>query len=142
VTSTVDRETRQDIADLLVRYATGIDRRNWPLFRTCFTDDCEADYGEIGSWRGADAITAWMEETHAACGHTLHRISNQAVSQHDDRVTAHTYVDAIIMGPDNRTGVQAVGFYDDELARTADGWKIARRTFTMVLARQAGDVRP
>jgi hypothetical protein len=26
---TVDREVRQDVADVLVRYATGIDRRDW-----------------------------------------------------------------------------------------------------------------
>jgi 3-phenylpropionate/cinnamic acid dioxygenase small subunit len=142
VTTSVDRELRQDIAELLVRYATGIDRRDWTLFRTCFTDDCEADYGDIGRWRGVDAITAWMEATHAACGHTMHRITNQAVSQHDNRVNARTYVDAIVMGPDNRTGVQALGFYDDEFARTDDGWKIARRTFTMVLVREAVDVRP
>ncbi len=25
-----EREDRQDISDLLVRYATGIDRRDWP----------------------------------------------------------------------------------------------------------------
>ena len=35
-----EREDRQDISELLVRYATGIDRRDWPLFRTVFTDDC------------------------------------------------------------------------------------------------------
>jgi hypothetical protein len=26
---TIDRETRQDVTDILVRYATGIDRRDW-----------------------------------------------------------------------------------------------------------------
>ncbi len=62
------------------RYATGIDRRDWDLFRTCFTDDCEADYGEIGLWHGVDEITEWMRVVHDACGHTLHRITNIAVS--------------------------------------------------------------
>jgi hypothetical protein len=28
--------------------------------------------------------------------------------------------------------VHAIGYYDDELAQTASGWKIARRRFTMV----------
>ena len=42
------------------------------------------------------------------------------------------YVDAIVMGPDNLTGIRAVGCYDDELVDTDDGWKIARRRFTMV----------
>jgi hypothetical protein len=36
------------------------------------------------------------------------------------------------MGLDNRAGVRAVGYYDDELVRTDDGWKIASRRFTMV----------
>ena len=128
----VDREVRQDVADVLVRYATGIDTRDWALFRTCFTDDCEADYGDIGVWHGADAITEWMEQSHAPCGHTLHRITNQAVTANGDRVTARSYVDALVMMADNQTGVRAVGFYDDELVQTDDGWKIARRRFTLV----------
>ena len=55
-----EREDRQDISDLLVRYATGIDRRDWPLFRTVFAADCELDYGEIGAWNGVDAVTNFM----------------------------------------------------------------------------------
>jgi len=31
-----EEDQRQDISDVLVRYATGIDRRDWPLFRTLF----------------------------------------------------------------------------------------------------------
>jgi len=56
-----EREDRQDIAEVLLRYATGIDRRDWPLFRTAFTDDCELDYGEIGTWNGVDAVTEFMK---------------------------------------------------------------------------------
>ena len=56
-----ERDDRQDIADLLVRYASGIDRGDWPLFRTVFTEDCRLDYGEIGVWRGVDAVTEFME---------------------------------------------------------------------------------
>src|SRR5262249_13801915 len=116
---TIDRDVHQDVTEVLVRYATGIDRRDWALLRSCFTDDCEADYGEIGRWRGADAITDWMKQTHAACGQTLHRITNQAVtpSGNDDAVTARSYVHAIIMAADNRTGTHAFGHYDDELVR-------------------------
>lgn len=129
----VDRDVRQDVADVLVRYATGIDRRDWALFRTCFTVDCVADYGSIGVWHGADAITEWMEQSHAECGHTMHRITNQAFSPSGDGVAARSYVDAIVMAADNQTGSRATGYYDDELVLTDEGWKIARRRFTMVL---------
>jgi 3-phenylpropionate/cinnamic acid dioxygenase small subunit len=127
-----ERDDRQDISDLLVRYATGIDRRDWTLFRTVFTDDCELDYGEIGTWKGVDAVTDFMEKTHAMAGHTLHRLTNQAITVDGDNGSARTYVDAVIMFSDNESGVNAWGFYDDEVIRTADGWRIARRRFTQV----------
>jgi 3-phenylpropionate/cinnamic acid dioxygenase small subunit len=127
-----EREDRQDISDLLVRYATGIDRRDWPLFRTVFTDDCELDYGEIGTWHGVDAVTDFMDTTHAMAGHTLHRLTNQAITLDGDNASARTYIDAVIMFGDNQSGVNAWGFYDDEIVRTTDGWRIARRRFTQV----------
>lgn len=123
---------RDDIVDVLVRYATGIDRRDWPLFRTVFTEDCVLDYGEIGAWSGVDAVTEFMEQTHAMAGHTLHRMSNHAITVDGDTAAARTYVDALILAQDNNSGVNAVGFYDDELVRTGDGWRISRRRFTSV----------
>jgi 3-phenylpropionate/cinnamic acid dioxygenase small subunit len=127
-----ERDDRQDISELLVRYATGIDRRDWPLFRTVFTDDCELDYGEIGTWQGVDAATDFMDKTHAMAGHTLHRLTNQAITVEGDDATARTYIDAVIMFGDNQAGVNAWGFYDDKIVRTTDGWRIARRRFTQV----------
>lgn len=44
---------KADITDVLLRYATAIDTKDWELFRTCFTDDADADYGEIGQWSDA-----------------------------------------------------------------------------------------
>jgi 3-phenylpropionate/cinnamic acid dioxygenase small subunit len=123
---------RADIADVLIRYATGIDRRDWPLFRTAFTPDCELDYGQIGTWSGVDAVAEFMEVSHAGAGHTMHRLSNMAIAVTGDTATARTYIDGLILAADNASGVNAVGFYDDELVRTAEGWRIATRRFTPV----------
>lgn len=132
------RDDRQDVTDVLVRYATGIDRRDWPLFRTVFTADCALDYGEIGAWSGVDEVTAFMEQIHAKAGHTMHRLSNHAVTVDGDAARASTYVDVLIFAPDNNSGVNAVGFYDDELVRTAEGWRIARRRLTTVRVAPVG----
>ena len=129
----VGRDAHAEIADVLVRYATGIDRRDWSLFRSCFVADCEADYGAIGTWHNVEEITEYMQTAHEHCRHTLHRITNigvAGVSEH--AASARSYVDALIMGPEGGGGVRATGFYDDELVRTDDGWQIARRRFTMV----------
>jgi 3-phenylpropionate/cinnamic acid dioxygenase small subunit len=127
-----ETDPRLDISDVLVRYATGIDRRDWPLFRTVFTDDCEVDYGEIGTFNGIDAVTEFMEQAHAAAGQTMHRLTNQAITVDGDKASARTYIDGVIMFGDNQAGVNALGFYDDEIVRSADGWRIARRRFTQV----------
>lgn len=134
-----DREDRQDIADVLLRYATGIDQSDWPLFRTVFTDDCEVDYGEIGTWTGADAVTQFMEQAHAVAGRTMHRMSNQVITVAGDKAAARTYVDAVILVADNTSGVNAIGFYDDEVVRTKDGWRVARRRFTPVRVTTIGE---
>jgi 3-phenylpropionate/cinnamic acid dioxygenase small subunit len=128
----VDREVRQDVADLLTRYASAIDRRDWELLRSCFTSDCVADYGSVGKWNGAEEITEWMRRVHDPLGHSLHRITNQAIAQDGEAVTARSYVDVIVLGPDNLRGAQACGYYDDLVVQTGDGWKIARRRYTMV----------
>jgi hypothetical protein len=39
------------------------------------------------------------------------------------------------MAADGQTGFNPIGFYDDELVRTPDGWCIAHRAFTMVTFR-------
>jgi 3-phenylpropionate/cinnamic acid dioxygenase small subunit len=127
-----EREDRQDITDVLLRYATGIDRRDWPLFRTVFADDCELDYGEVGSWKGVDAVTEFMQQAHAMAGHTMHRLTNQVITVDGDSAEARTYVDALIMLGDNISGVNAAGFYDDDLVRTDDGWRVTRRRFIQV----------
>jgi 3-phenylpropionate/cinnamic acid dioxygenase small subunit len=127
---------RDDIADVLIRYATGVDSKNWPLFRTCFTDDVHADYGDIGVWDGVDAIATWMERTHAAMPATNHMITNIAVELDGDRARATSYVHAVLaITPDSSQFVDAVGSYHDTLVRTPDGWRIRERRF--VSTRQA-----
>ncbi|HUB55259.1 MAG TPA: nuclear transport factor 2 family protein [Mycobacterium sp.] len=133
-----EREDQQDIAAVLLCYATGIDRRDWQLFRTVFTEDCELDYGEIGSFKGVDAVTEFMQQAHAMAGHTMHRLTNQVIAVDGDTAEARTYVDALIMLSDNSSGVNAAGFYDDELVRTDDGWRVTRRHFVQVRVAQVG----
>jgi 3-phenylpropionate/cinnamic acid dioxygenase small subunit len=125
-----ERADRDEIADVLVRYATGIDTKDWPRFRTCFVDDVHADYGEIGVWDGVDAITDYMTETHAGMPDTKHMLSNIAIDLDGDEATASTYVHAVlVLTYEPPSSVDAVGRYVDRLVRTPDGWRIRERTF-------------
>jgi hypothetical protein len=90
------------------------------------------DLADYGSFDGFDAITEFERTAHAAAGHTLHRMTNHVISVNGDEAAARTYIDAWIMSVDGASGINALGIYDDELVRTDDGWRIARRKFTSV----------
>jgi len=124
------------IEAVLVRYATGIDRRDWQLFRSCFTPDCRSDYGPIGSWAGVEALTAWMEQAHVPFGLTLHRMTNFAIAVDGDRATSRCYVHVVLTFAEHPdTAHESFGFYDDTLVRDGTSWRIQERVFTTVLSK-------
>jgi 3-phenylpropionate/cinnamic acid dioxygenase small subunit len=121
------------IIAVLLRYATGIDTRDWALFRTCFTDDCEGIYGSFGHWKSGDEITSVMDEMHRALGPTLHRMTNFVVTGDADTATARCYVDALLL-PAEADGElhRGIGYYDDQLVKRGGEWRIAKRHFVAV----------
>lgn len=126
-----NKSDREQIFDLTVRYATAIDSRQYSLLETVFTGDAAIDYGVVGQWIGAVEVARFMEAAHIGAAHTMHRMTNQVIAIEGDRGTVRTYVDALILAGDG-SGANPVGYYDDEVVRTADGWRIARRTYTPV----------
>jgi 3-phenylpropionate/cinnamic acid dioxygenase small subunit len=120
---------KEKIAEVLIRYATGIDSKDWPLFRSCWTDEIDVDYQQLGRFTSADALTDVMRQLHENMGPTYHRMSNFVIAVDGDRATVRSYVQAVLMlQPDDSTNwVDALGHYDDVFVRTADGWRISER---------------
>jgi 3-phenylpropionate/cinnamic acid dioxygenase small subunit len=120
------------IVDTLVRYSTGIDSKDWDLFRGVWADEIDADYAEgIGHWTTGDEITAWMENSHKDMGYTLHRLSNIRITDtQNGEVNTRTYVDAVLYMKDGTLIANAKGFYDDVLAKAGTGYVIRKRVFT------------
>lgn len=129
-------DDERDITALIMRYATGIDRRDFVLFRTCFADEIVAEYdfgdGTVKTWSSGEAITGSMERVHRDLGRTLHRNSNVVLAPDGDGARGRTYVDAILMLADGVSYRQIAGFYDDRFVRSDRGWQIKERRFTHV----------
>lgn len=125
-------DVKAAITEVLLQYATAIDTKDWVLFRSCFTDDVDADYGQIGQWSDLDSITEFMAGVHEAMSDTKHMLHNMVIDVIDaDRATAVTYVHTVqALAADPKQWVDAVGQYRDELVSTPDGWRIARRRFS------------
>jgi 3-phenylpropionate/cinnamic acid dioxygenase small subunit len=134
---------RLAVTDVLYRYATGIDQRDWSLLRSCFTEDCQLDYGDIGRWYNANEMVEWMRRTHESLSHTLHRITNPVVEIRGGGATAHSYVHAVIVHPSEPDRpFHAYGLYVDELVKSDGAWRIARRRYVGAHAGQGAGAAP
>jgi hypothetical protein len=134
--STITPAERFEILDLVFRYSTGIDTRDWELFQSTFTEDAHVDFG-FAQWTGAAEFTDFMREAHDPAGRTLHRMTNTVITG-TAPLSARTYGDAIVLKPDNVTGTIANAWYDDELVRADDGLQIRRRIVHMISMREIG----
>lgn len=130
------------IADVLIRYATGIDQRDWPLFRTCWLPEIDADYGRFGRFTSVDALTDAMTRSHANMGSTYHRLSNFVIDVDGDTAAVRSYVHAVLMVTqgDPANWIDVVGHFDDVFVRTAEGWRISRRTSHTARMLTGGDL--
>jgi hypothetical protein len=125
---------RAEIADVIHRYATGLDRRDWRLYRDVFTDEFD-NYTNTGEIEHLTA-DAWVERwrpVFEGYDATQHLMGNNLFDVHGDEATCVTYVQArhvIVEGGVTEAYVIG-GYYTNRFRRTATGWKIAVRQLTV-----------
>jgi 3-phenylpropionate/cinnamic acid dioxygenase small subunit len=126
-----DVADRIEIDDLLTRYATALDAKDWDLFSTCFTPDAHIDYTAAGGIKGAlPEVRRWLAEVMAGFPMTQHLVTNRAVRVSGDTAVCRSCL-FNPMGVRDGDGMAVWlegGYYRDALVRTADGWRIAERT--------------
>jgi SnoaL-like domain len=115
---------RAEIANLLIRYATALDTRNWQLFDSCFTEDAIADYGTLaGRHHGVEAIREAVAIL-AGFDRTQHLLGNIAVTVESDEAHATCYLHAQHV-LERGGGVELLtigGIYRDRILRTPSGF--------------------
>src|SRR6202167_5052882 len=93
---------RAEISDVQLRYATGLDSRDWPLFRSCFTDEVETDFTSVfgGEARkvSADRWTEAARRSLSGLKATQHMITNHVITVAGDNATCVAYVQARHVG--------------------------------------------
>lgn len=131
-------DDRTEIADVLARYAWALIDQDWVSYESCFTPDAALDFSSTGGPAGTPAeAAAWMATTMAAFAVTFNVIGNVHVRVDDDAATSRTAFSMLLKtAGESPTYLDVRGWYDDEHVRTADGWRIARRTESLV------DMRP
>ena len=129
---------RAAISDVQLRYATGVDTRDWPLFRSCFTDEIETESSSVGGSPPQRIKTDdWVERVRRTIDGlqaTQHMITNQVITLNGDEATCVAYVQARHHLPNENSGSDQVmyGYYTNRFVRTAKGWKIRTRKLTVL----------
>ena len=121
---------RVEIGELVARYSTALDSREWELLGEVFLPDAVCDYGALGNPRGVDAITALISGTIGDLDATQHLVGNVVVTVDGDVATADCYLISqhIRRGTPGGDHYLLGGRYSDRLVRTPAGWRIAHRT--------------
>jgi hypothetical protein len=121
---------RGAITDVVNRYATGLDRRDWKLLRSIFTDEIDMEYSSVGIKTGRYSADRWVRNSEvlfAGFGPTQHTLTNHAIAVNGDSAHCDMYMRAEhfiedLAPSENRWTIG--GYYKVDLTRLADGWRI------------------
>src|SRR5215470_15709080 len=118
---------RAEIADVLLGYARGVDRRDLALVTSCFTADATYE-GALATGTAAAALAA-LPERWTRYDSTMHFIGNQLIEISGDTAESETYAIAYHRQYINGQSVDlVVGIrYLDQLVRQGDRWLIRHR---------------
>jgi len=119
-------EDRIAAEDLLTRYATAVDRRDWEQYRSIFTTDAEIDYTSAGGIAGTvDEIVEFLSTSLEMFEMTQHLVSNIDLEVDGDSATVTAMFNNPMRLPGGDTWFTG-GWYHHDLVRTPDGWHSRR----------------
>ena len=115
---------RQEIWQVMQRYARGLDRLDVELARTCYFDDCTEDHGNfVGD---PDGFIEWANATARHFEWTHHSITTHNCDLQGDDAYCETYY--IYMGVKSEPPhFMSTGRYIDHFQRRNGEWRIANR---------------
>lgn len=119
---------RRAVEDVLATYCVCLDEYDIDGVAATFTEDCVTDYGpgKGGTVQGRTALRDRIARSQAAFARTHHQLGQILVTVDGDGAEALSYVTAWHERHDGSRDTLRLR-YVDRLARTADGWRIARR---------------
>ncbi len=133
-------QDRRDIEEVLYRYSSAVDSFDYEGVRSALADDIEAHYGNGDPVHGADALASWIEEATATIIWQHHLLNVYHVKLDRDQASALSYLTSYQVFKENpKAAIILVARYHDELRRTADGWKISKRTMELLWAESKAD---
>jgi ketosteroid isomerase-like protein len=121
---------RQEISDVVHRYARGLDRHDDEVLRSVFHEDAVDNHGPwVG---GREAFVAWANgPCHEHTSAHVHHISTHNVEIDGDVAHAESYCQWVHRLKDERTVTVGGGRYVDRLEKRDGAWRIVVRRLVL-----------
>ena len=125
------------IREVVIQYATGIDMRNWELYRACFTDTVEIDFS---SWSGGESqimpgdtwannvrmgLSGFTSTQHISTNHVI------TIDEHDAKCVSYMQAKHFFPNDQGDNSYTLGGYYTNTLIKTEQGWKISKCQLTV-----------
>ncbi|MEV0055149.1 nuclear transport factor 2 family protein [Saccharopolyspora shandongensis] len=136
-------QDRNEVADVVNRYAYALDTRQWRSLDDVFTADAVARYGspESSPLNGREEIVASIRSFLDGCGPSQHLLGTHLIEIDGDTAVATCKARVFHYGAGTRSSLppyECFGVYRDRLRRESVGWRIEDRIFDVHLA--IGDI--
>lgn len=127
-------DDRASIIQIINLYGFAVDSQRWDLFDRIFTMGVEADFSAAAHWTDLATFKRDFAAFHDPFDSTQHVMANHLVEVEGDVAHAFTYGSwkLIRKAVDGSPLWDGVGWYDDALVRTGDGWRIRHRVCRVV----------
>ena len=131
---------RDDLVELMSRYATMPDTQNWDeLPRSVCCDEITCDFSSVGAPITTLSRDEWctgMKQVFAGWMATHHAITNHRIAIDGDRATIRAHVRVEHWAPPEVAAGEpscwlVVGFYDNVAVRTREGWRLSSVKLTL-----------
>jgi len=118
---------RLALQDVMLRYAAGVDERDFAMYRSCFADDVEVLGFGPETVHGGDAWLEYVKNALERYGPTQHMLGPQLATVDGDKAHCRTDVQALhyLKEPEGQT-LTLWATYETDMQRIDGQWKIKR----------------
>ena len=115
------------LQDVMLKYAAGVDERDFDLYASCFMENVEVlDFGEA-TINGRDEWVEYVKSALDNYGPTQHMLGPQLATINGDNAHCRTDVQALhyLKQPEGEI-LTLWATYETDMIRTDEGWKISK----------------
>ena len=115
------------IQQLFIDYGNHLDAQDLDSYASLFAEDGEVLLGPLGRAKGRDEIKTLMAKAMGPGAGSYHLVTNPQVQLDGDRATSVVMWTVVARDENGKPKLTMLGRHVDELVRTSEGWRFARR---------------